>query len=67
MFHLYDLPVHLVGVLFGSWLDMRSLLALDTASCSVTSRRSYLEVVRSTGFCFRSRHQARIARRIDMK
>jgi hypothetical protein len=54
MFHLYDLPVHLVGMLFGDWLGMRSLLALDTASCSSASRNDFLQVVGSGEFCYRA-------------
>jgi hypothetical protein len=50
--HLCALPVHLLGSLLSDWLDLRSLLALDSASCSAASRKAYLEVVGSSAFCY---------------
>jgi hypothetical protein len=48
-----DLPVSLRTEVLNEWLDTRSLLELDSASCSVASRRIFLEVVRGREFFFR--------------
>jgi hypothetical protein len=51
MKHPFDLPVTLLTEVLTVWLDLSSLMALDSASCSVVSRTAFLGVVGSVGFC----------------
>jgi hypothetical protein len=52
MFHLLDLPSHVLIGVFTDWLDLPALVALDSSCCNVESRKSFLHVVTSCVACF---------------
>jgi hypothetical protein len=54
MHELLDVPGTFLVGLFTDWLDLASLLALDSACCNAASRRTYLDVVGSSVFCLRN-------------